>query len=69
LISAAIYEYCKRLNKNLSIAWTDYQGAFDSFPHSWLETSIEIVGVNKTLIISVSLEKWNTGLHLKTNEK
>jgi hypothetical protein len=29
-ISKAILEDCKRRNKNLSIAWIDYQKAFDS---------------------------------------
>jgi hypothetical protein len=32
--SKAIYEDCKRRNKNLSIVWIDYQKAFDSIPHS-----------------------------------
>jgi hypothetical protein len=41
-ISKAIYEDCKRRNKNLSIAWIDYQKAFGS----WAEESIELVGVN-----------------------
>jgi hypothetical protein len=36
LISKAIYEDCRRRNKNLSIAWIDYQKAFDSVPHSCL---------------------------------
>ena len=30
--------------KNLSIAWIDYQKAFDSVPLSWVEKSIELVG-------------------------
>ena len=43
LISKAVYEDCKRRNKNLSIAWIDYQKGFDSVPHSWVEKSIEFV--------------------------
>jgi hypothetical protein len=35
MISTAIYEDCRRRNKNLIIAWIDYQKAFDSTPHSW----------------------------------
>jgi len=45
MISKAICEDCKRRNKNLSIAWIDYQKAFDNIPHSWVEKSIELVGV------------------------
>jgi hypothetical protein len=45
MISKAICDDCKRRNKNLSIAWIDYQKAFDSIPYSWVEKSIELVGV------------------------
>ena len=38
-ISKAIHENCKRRNKNLRIAWIDYQKAFDS----WVEESTELV--------------------------
>ena len=60
----AIYEYCRRRNKNLSIAWIDYQKAFDSVPHSWVEKSIELVGVNSKIVrfFELSMEKWNTRL-------
>jgi hypothetical protein len=47
MISKAIYEDCRRRNKNLSMAWIDYQKAFDSVPHSWVEKSIELGGVFK----------------------
>jgi len=30
MILNAIYEDCRRRNKNLSIAWIDYQKAFDT---------------------------------------
>ena len=39
-----------RRNKNLSIAWIDYQKAFDSVPHSWVEKSIALIGVNSKLL-------------------
>jgi hypothetical protein len=50
MISKAICEKCKRQNKNLSIAWTDYQKAFYSIPHSWVEESIELVEVNRKIV-------------------
>jgi hypothetical protein len=45
MITKAIYKDCKRRNKILSTAWTDYQKPFNSIPHSWVEKSIELVGV------------------------
>ena len=63
-ISKAIYEDCGRRNKNLSIAWIDYQKAFDSVPHSWVEKSTAMVEVNSKIVRfrKVSMEKWNTRL-------
>ena len=47
MISGALCEDWKGRYKTLSTAWTDYQKAFDSVPHSWVETLIESVGMNK----------------------
>jgi hypothetical protein len=70
IISKAIYHDCRRRNKNLSIAWFDYQKAFDSVPHSWVEKSIALVGVNSKIVrfCKLSMAKWNTSL-LKENKK
>jgi len=59
MISKAIYEDCRRRNKNISIAWIDYQKAFDSVLHSWVEKSIELVGVNSKIVrfCKLSMEK------------
>ena len=67
IISKTIYEDCRRRNKNLSITWFDYQKAFDSVPHSWVEKSIALVGVNSKIIsfLKLSMEKWNIRLILK----
>jgi len=71
MISKAIYEECRRRNKNLSITWIDYQKAFDSVPRSWVEKSIELVGVNSKIVrfCKLSMEKWNTRLILKTRQE
>jgi len=71
ITSKAIYEDCRRRNKNLSIAWIDYQKAFDSVPHSWVEKSIELVGVNSKIVrfYKLSMEKLNTRLILKINQE
>ena len=71
MISKAIYEDCRRRNKNLSVAWIDYQKAFDSVPHSWVEKSIALVGVNSKIVrfCKLSMEKWNTRLFFKTKQE
>jgi len=71
MISKAIYEDCTRRNINLSIAWIDYQKSFDSVSHSWVEKSIELVGVNSKIVrfLKLSMEKWNIWLVLKTKQK
>ena len=70
MISKAIYEDCRRGNKNLTIklvylysnltiVWIDYQKAFGSVPHSWVEKSIELVGANSKIVrfCKLSIEK------------
>jgi len=71
MISKAIYEDCRRRNKNFGIVWTDYQKAFDSVPHNWVKKSIELVGVNSKIVrfCKLSMEKWNTRLILKTKQE
>jgi len=71
MISKAIYEDCRRRNKSLSIAWIDYKKEFDSVPHSWVEKSIALVGVNSKVVrfCKLSMEKWNTRLILKTKQE
>ena len=71
MISKAIYEDSRRRNKNLSIAWIDYQKVFDSVPHSCVEKSIALVGVNSKIFrfCKLSMEKWNTRLILKTKQE
>jgi hypothetical protein len=50
LISKAILEDCKKRGRNLNMAWIDYQKAFDSVPHSWIEKSTELIGVNNKIV-------------------
>jgi len=60
----AMYEGCRRRNKNLSIDWIHYQKALDSVPHSWVEKSVALVGVNSRIVrfCKISTKKWNTRL-------
>jgi hypothetical protein len=71
LISKAILEDCKKRRKNLNMALIDYEKAFDSVVHSWIETSIELIGVNDENVKFCKLykEKWITKLQLKTNQE
>jgi len=71
MISKVIYEDCKRGNKKLSIDWLDYQKVFDSVPHSWVKKPKAFVGVNSKIVrfCKLSVEKWNTRLHLKTKQE
>jgi hypothetical protein len=57
--------------KNLSITWIGYQKAFDSVPHTWIEKSIELLGVNNKIInfCKSSMEKRSTRLQLKSNQE
>jgi len=67
MISKVIYKDCRRRNRNLSIAWIDYQKAFDSVTHSWVGKSIALVGVSSKIVkfCKLSMEKWNTRFFLK----
>jgi hypothetical protein len=71
LISKAILEDCKKRRKNLNLAWIDYEKAFDSVPHRWIEKSIELIGVNSKIakFCKLSMEKWSIKLMLKTNQE
>jgi len=35
---------------DLSLAWIDFQKALDNVPHSWVEKSIEMVGVKNEIV-------------------
>jgi hypothetical protein len=71
MTSEALCEDFKRRNKNLNIAWIDYQKPYDSVPHSWVEKSIKLVGVNGEFVrfCKLSMEQVNTRLPLKTKQE
>jgi hypothetical protein len=50
LISKVILRECKGRKKSLSMAWIDYQKAFDRVPHSWIIKSLELIGINNKVI-------------------
>jgi hypothetical protein len=59
LLSKAILKDSKKRRKNLNMTWIEYQKAFDSVPHSWIEKSIQPIGVsNKTVkFCKLSMER------------
>ena len=71
LISKAILQECKRKKKNLSMAWIDYQKAFDRVPHSWIIKSLELIGINNKVILFTKkvMTYWKTRMCLHAEYK
>ena len=69
LISKIVIEDCKKKKKNLSIAWLDYQKAFDSMPHSWIIHALEIMGVHPNIVNACKnmMEHLSTVIQLRGN--
>ncbi|XP_044764461.1 uncharacterized protein LOC123321024 [Coccinella septempunctata] len=68
LIDKMLTRQAKRRLKNISMAWIDYQKAYDSVPHSWLVEILEIYKVNRLAInlIKSLMSTWRTTLSIKT---
>lgn len=62
LINKMIMEDCFKKRKNLSMAWVDYQKAFDSVPHSWIIETLKIYKFSDTLVnfLQTTMKDWNT---------
>ena len=71
LISKAILQECKRRKKNLSMAWIDYQKAFDRVPNSWIIKSLELTGINNKVIPFTKnvMTYWKTRMCLHAENK
>ena len=50
---------------NLSMAWIDYKKAYDMVPHSWITTTMGMVGLADNIIglIKQSMNRWKTNLY------
>ena len=56
----AVIKEAKSRNKNLAMAWIDYEKAYDMIPHSWIIDCFDLFGVAeniKSLLVN-SMEKW-----------
>jgi hypothetical protein len=66
LLSKAILQECKCKKKSLSMAWIDYQKAFDRVPHSWIIKSLQLIGINSKFIAFTKkvMTYWRTHMRL-----
>ncbi|EEB19129.1 reverse transcriptase, putative [Pediculus humanus corporis] len=67
LINKLIMASAKQKRKNLSMAWIDYQKAFDSVPHEWIIEALKIYKVdpNITAFCEKSMKNWCTQLEVQ----
>ena len=67
LMLKVILQESKNRKKLLCMAWTSFQKALDSVPHSWVVKSLELIRIcNKT---KRTVSYWRTSMHLHTEEK
>lgn len=67
VIDSVVTRQAKKHRKNLSIAWVDYQKAYDSVPHSWLVQIMEIYKVDHKILqlLKHLMNTWTTTLSIK----
>ena len=65
MIDRCILQNCRKRKTNLSMAWIDYKKAYDMVPHSWITTTMGMVGLADNIIglIKQSMNKWKTNLY------
>ena len=68
IIDNSITRNCKKRKGELHVAYIDYQKAFDSVPHTWLQEVLNIYKIDPilTTYLQSVIEKWNTNLQLIT---
>ena len=64
-IDRCILQNCRKRKTNLSMAWVDYKKAYNMVPHSWIITTMGMVGLADNIIglIKQSMNKWKTKLY------
>ncbi|XP_068684755.1 uncharacterized protein [Montipora foliosa] len=64
LIDKAILKDCRKIHKNLAMAWIDYRKAYDMVPHSWIVECLEMFGIaeNVKKFLIDSMKTWKTEL-------
>lgn len=68
IIDSIITQQAVKGNRNLSVAYIDYQKAFDSVPHSYLIEILQMYKIDTLLIqfLQEIMKKWTTVLQLTT---
>ena len=66
LINKLLTEGCKARHRSLSMAWVDYQKAYDSVPHSWVLQCLQLHKISPVLcrFLSRVMEGWRTSMVL-----
>ena len=49
MIDKMIMKNCKRRMKNLSVAWIDYEKAYELVPHTWILQYLKILKVTDNI--------------------
>lgn len=64
IIDGIVTKESKDKQRNVAIAWLDYQKAFDSVPHSYLLEVLEIYKVDRKIIsfLQLCMKSWRTKL-------
>ena len=64
LIDREVLRDAKRKKRHLSMAWIDYQKAYDMLPHSWILETLGLIKVAKNIesLLTKSMSKWRTVL-------
>ncbi|XP_044766184.1 uncharacterized protein LOC123322306 [Coccinella septempunctata] len=62
IVDRTITRQAKTRKKNISMAWINYQKAYDSVPHSWLIKILKIYKVNEQIIrlLQFLMSTWRT---------
>lgn len=70
LLNKTIIEDAKKKKRNLSMAWIDYQKAYDSIPHKWIIKTMNIYRIHPNIIklCESSMSKWCTQLSIRANQ-
>ena len=63
MIDKIVMKNCKRIMKNLSVAWIDYTKAYDMVLHTWILQCLKIFKVaNISIVIEKSTKNWKVEL-------
>ena len=70
LINKTVLEEVTENRRSLVTMWLDYQKVFDSVPHKWLISALELAKVPKKIItaIKVLMQKWSTNVNVQSGE-